>query len=204
MKKFIRVATVALFFNGTIAHAVFIEGTDPNFGIDSITIDTDTGLAWLDMDFTAGRSYVDVASELGAGGDFEGYRHATHAELFDLFDDFGFAGVIPPGVNTNTFFSLFGTTGSQSGFDQVFGWGFIPNPVGVEPIFGLDFFFGNGVPLYDVYRADEPGLSQNPTIAFPSTGSWLVRRIPEPGTIVLLALGLAALIRVRGAGHRQI
>ena len=67
------------------AEAALISANDPVFGNDSLTIDTGTRLAWLDLAFTNGRSFDDVSSELGVGGEFEGYRYATRDEVFSFF-----------------------------------------------------------------------------------------------------------------------
>jgi hypothetical protein len=37
-----------------------------------ITHDTDSGLEWLDLTATNHRSYSDISSQLGIGGEFEG------------------------------------------------------------------------------------------------------------------------------------
>ena len=58
---------------------------DSPYGTATHTLDTDSDLLWLDLDITAGRSFNDVNSELGAGGEFEGYRYATLDEVLDLW-----------------------------------------------------------------------------------------------------------------------
>jgi len=67
------------------AGAALVSASDPVFGADSLTIDTDTNLAWLDLTFTDARSFDDVSSEFGAGGEFEGYRYATEGEVLTFF-----------------------------------------------------------------------------------------------------------------------
>lgn len=62
----------------------------------SVTRDTSTGLDWLDVTFTAGMSYNQVAAELGPGGNYEGWRYASVAELDQLIINFGYVA-----VNTN-------------------------------------------------------------------------------------------------------
>ncbi len=64
---------------GSAAEAGVMIGDDAVFGAGSITIDTDTGLEWLDWTESTNRSYNDVSGQFGAGGDFEGWRHATRA-----------------------------------------------------------------------------------------------------------------------------
>ena len=62
-------------------HAAFVSLSDLRYGADSITLDTETGLRWLDVPISLNRSYNDVAAQFGAGGDFEGYRFATPSEV---------------------------------------------------------------------------------------------------------------------------
>ena len=51
----------------------------------TITVDTETGLEWLDLTETVGLSYAQV--EAGAGGFVaDGWRHATVHEVCDLFE----------------------------------------------------------------------------------------------------------------------
>ncbi len=48
------------------------------------TADTATGLDWLDVTLSQGRSYDDVANQFGSGGDFEGWGFATTAQFVTL------------------------------------------------------------------------------------------------------------------------
>src|ERR1043165_7779879 len=53
------------------------------------TYDPNTGLEWLDLSFTAGRSYDEVASGWGDYTTRGGYRFATRSEVQGLFAAFG-------------------------------------------------------------------------------------------------------------------
>ena len=79
------ILSLAVFFliQGS-AFSQLIESGDSVLGKNSITFDPATGLEWLDVTLSTGRSFVDVAGETGVGGDFEGFRHATEAELLEL------------------------------------------------------------------------------------------------------------------------
>ena len=74
---------------------------DSSFGVVTITRDNATGLDWLDVTESRGLSYNQVSAQFGVGGDYEGYRHATTAELDQLITNFGY---IP--INSNCAFSL--------------------------------------------------------------------------------------------------
>jgi hypothetical protein len=54
-----------------------------------ITRDPATGLRWLDLSVTAGRSYCDVAGDLAPGGALAGFRFAARAEVRTLLEDGG-------------------------------------------------------------------------------------------------------------------
>ncbi|MGY9003690.1 MAG: PEP-CTERM sorting domain-containing protein [Rhodospirillales bacterium] len=77
-----------------VAHATLLD-------LGDITRDTNTGLDWLDLTITNGRSYADVFSKLGVGEEFEGWRYATGFELADLFESAG-ATMFRPGVGPST------------------------------------------------------------------------------------------------------
>ncbi len=48
-----------------------------------------TSLDWLDLAETSNRTYSDINSQLGAGGEFEGWRYADTVEIIALLDAFG-------------------------------------------------------------------------------------------------------------------
>ena len=75
-----------------------VSADDPVFGAGAITLDTATGLEWLDLGFSINRSYDDVSANLGPGGDFAGFRYASAAELITLYTN---AGIV--NVDTNVF-----------------------------------------------------------------------------------------------------
>ena len=74
----------------TAGQAAIFLIDDPTLGISAdglnLTRDTSTGLEWLDLDLSVGRTFndltgVDGTNEFIAGGDFAGFRYATHLEL---------------------------------------------------------------------------------------------------------------------------
>ena len=56
------------------------------------SIDTKTGIEWLDLTETAGLSYNDVSSKMGVGQEFEGWGYATTSQVATFFDGFGGSG----------------------------------------------------------------------------------------------------------------
>ena len=81
-----------------------------SFGSNTLVVDSVTGLRWLNIGLTRGQSYNDVSAQLGAGGTFQGYRYASAAEAFTLFQDFG---VIGSEVNGGSFSNLAGSVSSM-------------------------------------------------------------------------------------------
>jgi len=66
--------------------------------LGNMTRDTATDLEWLDLTLTSDRTFLDVSTEFGSGGDFEGFRYASLSEVSHLFVNAGI-----PNVNTRTF-----------------------------------------------------------------------------------------------------
>ena len=58
-------------------------------GDKALTQDTTTGLQWLDLSASSNRSFSDVSTQLGVGGDFEGFRYASEVEVRTLFSNAG-------------------------------------------------------------------------------------------------------------------
>jgi hypothetical protein len=52
------------------------------------TLDTSTGLEWLDLSETKGRSYNEIKGQLAEGGEFEGWRLPTANEVRSLIQEF--------------------------------------------------------------------------------------------------------------------
>ena len=75
---------VALILQPRPSLAVLISADDPVFGVGSLTVDTDTGLEWLDIPITVNLSVDDILG--GAGGYVaNGFRYATGIETRTFF-----------------------------------------------------------------------------------------------------------------------
>lgn len=72
-------AGLAFSFAGAtpVAHAALTLVDDAVFGTDAVVRDTVTGLEWLRLDFSYGKTFSYVAGQLGAGGEFEGWSIAS-------------------------------------------------------------------------------------------------------------------------------
>jgi hypothetical protein len=69
-------------------HATVISIDWKITGDNLITRDTDSGLDWLDLTETNNMTYFLVSSQLGAGGQFYGWRYATNNEAVTLWSNF--------------------------------------------------------------------------------------------------------------------
>ena len=191
LSKLIRCVTcLALLLSGmSTASGALLSLNDATHGPDSITRDTATGLEWLDLTLSTNRSYNDVSSQLGVGGDYAGFRYATAAELTTLF--YTSAGITPGyqsprEIEVEQLQDLLGRTlvqnfghsieRSSGVFDCNCTNGFRVSVIRTERGTG-----GNNFSRADVGNGGF-GLDE----AYTSVGSFLVRSVPEPSSLVLL------------------
>ena len=111
-------ATVLVILSSTRlpAKADLYQVDDPRWGADSLTLDTRTGLTWLDLPFSLDLSYSQAEAEMLPGGEFAGFRHATAVEVASLYASAGFGeGFIPAftagSQDVVSLISLIGATG---------------------------------------------------------------------------------------------
>lgn len=69
------------------AQAELVEADYLSYGDGLVTVDTETGLEWLDLTQTYNRAYVDTLEDIKAGGHLEGWRFATEQEVFTLLEN---------------------------------------------------------------------------------------------------------------------
>jgi hypothetical protein len=108
------VMLLSLLLSVGMARGALVSSDWQTVGDNLITRDTTSGLDWLDLTQTGNRSYNDVSSQLGAGGQFAGFRYATQAEVTALFSQFGLPFGFTPMSNAlhagaQSFHAFFGT-----------------------------------------------------------------------------------------------
>jgi hypothetical protein len=197
------------------------EATPP--GHPGAIYDQGTDLLWLDATETDGRSLTDVESELGEGGEFEGWRLGTRAELWELFTNAGLDLTSVPGTpvsetwredsdlvsRVQDFVGIYGLT-QPTDFCGAMGtevWhaNTFDDPAEYASEFtGWDLSdgcFGNdGVPVAwvgDVANSVTPGEANS------DIGVALVTRLPEPSSTLLAATALLTLTALARWRRRQ-
>ena len=177
---------------GINSGAVYIfESTIDNFNADFslsdlntvgdslIMRDSATGLEWLNLTATINRSYNDVLTQLGNGGEFEGWRYATVNETKTIFSKFGLdldqrTESPPTQQNFDALYymvSLVGDTWVGSG---IAARGLTGTPVNTTAhyITGATMYVSTELVLYTDQRSS---FSLSNVTALDNIGSWLVR-----------------------------
>ena len=164
------------------------------------TLDTATGLQWLDLTATAGQSYNSVAAGFGGFTTTQGFQFATESQVATLFTNAGFSTSSDTilreidGPPTLLLLELMGCISNcteqplrspsaqgLADFDTF-------NPVSaITPFYRLLIF--EGVTSGNAFV----GTSTTKGSFAGAVGSYLIRPIPEPSTLLLLGSGLAGL-----------
>jgi hypothetical protein len=188
---------------------------DSDFGVGTITLDTSTGLRWLDVPLTTGHTYDEIVTFFQPGGELEGYRLATQDEVEELFVNAGIdistTEWVPQNHDPNAALAaLVGQTGSNGNcgagctFNYTQGWVYSGDPPPVDDKrIGVLQWFDNTAGLNPTLPQAPIGrsLPRSGTVSPYSggRGAWLVQ-VPEPaGAALASAVALALLARGRSA-----
>ena len=193
---------LCLWANSSYSAIVSLDWKTP--GDNLITRDTDSGMEWLDVNVSLGRSFLEVSSQLGIGGDYEGFRYTNKLELDAFFDHIvQIAGnditltrndIGSVGSAIDSYIEMLGTTGD--------GLGFLGEVAGLTSIPGVGSDV-QAITIQDSQRFNGPRFSNSSVgkaTRSSTRGSWLVRDVPSPIPIPaaawLFGTGLLGLISV--------
>ena len=155
-----------------------IERDDAVFGPGSITLDTESGLEWIDISLTRGLfSKNEMLTQFGAGGAYEGFRYATQDELIDFWvhagiSNFGDGRYEENVIPIRNLIELVGYT-SLLHYPTISALGFVANT--------------NYIGVVSYQEEPTPGgwthyesTAWNPDLLWEMGGHWLVRDTTEP------------------------
>ncbi|QDV22543.1 hypothetical protein [Aureliella helgolandensis] len=192
----------------TSASAGVMSADHATFGIASLTRDTVQGLDFLDLTLSVNRSFNNVSSQFGTGGDFEGFRYATEVEVINLINNYGFT----PGAVVGQNITGWALSGGLGGLTNLLGVtnldglpelkqtiGITGTSVHISSHKYVELVFYSGL-ISTVYN--EPALYRPDGYFSPNYGSFLVQSssvVPEPGSITTFAglLGIGLIVRRR-------
>lgn len=201
-------ATVSVIWLGTAANATtLISENDPKFGSGAITLDVSTNLEWLAPKYSLDRSYTDVSGQFGVGGDFEGFRYASNAEITSLFVSVG--GSVVDGYTplnslaVTTLHNFLDVTESESFISRLAGYtgDAYPGIPNTEYIFQFNIDPSNGFGEFRNFTVNDKGTPLD------FGGNFLVKNVsavPEPGAWALMILGFGVVgFRLRSANVKR-
>lgn len=186
-----RTALVASLLAVSSAHATIYSDDDPVFGQDAVTVDTVSNLAWLDSAHTTGYSQNYVLSQLGAGGQFEGWRYASRSEVGALIGRWELQDGDPNAVQYAGLVDLIGVTWSNP--SSRFVQSMTGDPSGSSSYRGVTIGDYTNPLVDDVWDA---AFSRSASAGSGLVGHWLVREVPAPGTVALFILSAGLFRRV--------
>lgn len=201
---------VLMAFGTSEGLAAVTEGDHGVHGTGTLTIDSDQELAFLDVNLSLGRSFNDISSQFGLGGDFEGFRYANQSEVRALMVNFGIQiqttafgsngeefAQLSSQTDLLNFVNLLGPTSQDSSIVRIEG---ITDDIVTEENSlttrrrtEILYFFG-GSPSEELRM----GYAQDMSFTLPQVGSWLVQdNVPTPSGLAVVAFGALATSRRR-------
>lgn len=192
---------VFLLLGSRSSPGALVSVNSPQFGADTLTRDTATGLEWLDLTVTLNRSFNNVSARLAPGRLYDGFRYATLEEVEALWAGAGitdrsggFSSANVAGVMQLV--ALMGETNTANGTRPGDGLGHI----GLTPLNAQDAqrsFLELSLDQATA-RANLDEWTTPVDFVLPDRiGHYLVR-IPEPGGALQVLPPLVLLLGVRG------
>ena len=172
-----------------------------------VVTDTDSSLDWLKLTETVGYSYTYVVSQLGTGGQFDGWRYATNLEVASLFTAFGLpldAHLSVAGPLDTSIVNFANTMGNiMHDANPIFSYGargmIGESSGGNMYLAGAYYVTSSETNIYVGPNLGAGASLVSPTIACLDLGSYLVREaslsaVPVPAAVWLFGSGLIGLI----------
>jgi hypothetical protein len=179
------------------AFSALTVGDDQFFGPGAVTRDSDSGLDWLDLTVTAGKSRTAVGALLASVPAYRSWRYATEEEVSSLYSHAGIAPLnvlsVPNFAPVSSLLDRLGITGEVAISPRRIGH------IGItasQNVSGEDSFIagalfvggssetlgqGAGMPAAQTWPRDQEHVV---------VGSYLVRAVPEPTIANLLYMGM--------------
>ncbi len=198
----VKAAAVCFAFCSVGVGASVVSTDWQSAGDNLLTYDDVSGLQWLDLTETYGLTYDYVSGEFGAGGEFEGFRYATNAEVQALWANFGIdlsagAATSSPGADPNVALagSFLGNTWTiYAAFDYPAGVSGLTanvNGAGHDAMGAYQTDFG-----FTTYEVEGLTVISDSLSNIQPYGSYLVvaAPVPVPAAVWLLLSGIAGLL----------
>ena len=187
----------------TSANAAVVSADWQSVGDNLVTRDTASGLDWLDLTITDGMSYDQVISKLLPGGQFDGFRLATSAEVITLWRNFGIDLSQSALWQTSGYNPLLDVAvtflGSTYNTDPItYPYGGADGITSDVPPFGLLLHDVLGATYYSgfTYYYRDNNVARTDSGGYINSGAYLVQAVSVPAAVWLFGSGLFGLVGV--------